>query len=148
MAQGNEAIRTSEGGLPDEEPELLEIQAKSWIRLYVIAVVGAVALPVVLLFIPWRPAGDDLFEWFQRSGAITVILALYAEFAVVGLYQVITPAGFASNKSNRLRKRYRQYPYVMSLIVLGLTVVGTFISSYGDIIPELSRFGVFSFLTS
>lgn len=106
-----------------------------WLRLYGGSIGGAVIIPAVLMLLPWRPDEETWLSWFQRSGSITVVLALYAEFAVVGLYQVIAPTGYSSENTNSLREHYQRYPFFMSVIVLVLTAAGTLISAYGDLIP-------------
>lgn len=118
-----------------EEEELGE-RAKFWTRLYSVAIFMAIFIPIIMVFLlPWGAECEGWRESLQRSGGITVALALFAEFAVVGLHQAITPAGLASKWTDPIRKKYRNHPRLMSCFALGVTVIGTLNSSYGDLIP-------------
>lgn len=105
-------------------------------RYFYIFALLALISPLVILFSPWSPEPLTVDKAFSRSGAVTVGFAIIAEFFVLEIFNTLKPAGggFVGNDRGADLNKYRKYPAIMSKVVLILVVLGTLISSYGDLI--------------
>jgi hypothetical protein len=98
-------------------------------------------LIVVAIFIPFlanigfiKPEAETINIWFQRSGSITVLLSLVAEYVISRLHGIIRPAGFTSKETENIRKKLENPLMVLRYIGGGAAVLGTIIWGYGDLL--------------
>lgn len=95
----------------------------------------AVAVPILALFFPLPPiSGLERAGWFGRSGAVTTVFALLAQVILIGAKLSITPAGFGWEGLQEQRDKFIPKFNSPELLILGVTVVGTLIWGYGDLI--------------
>lgn len=97
--------------------------------------VGAPAL-AALGFL-WKPADASIASWVQRSAAMTVSLALLAQVLANRAADHLLPprGGFADDEFIAI---YRTYATAFTWINRGaivLTVVGSVLWGYGDLLP-------------
>lgn len=107
-------------------------------RLYVCAALTILAAlpPTLSYFGILKPGEESLASWFQRSGSITVMLALWVEFLLIRIqkYPVLTGDLIVDEPE----PEHRYIPlYTAILYVAGFfAIVGTVIWGYGDLMVE------------
>jgi hypothetical protein len=100
----------------------------------VVSVVVGVMLPILTIVLPWRPEGEPVESWFQRSGSVMVIVAVWAEVKLSGIYSALNPTGWITEDGDVLRNEYGSYyKWIVGLVAV-VAVVGTLIWGYGDLI--------------
>lgn len=114
---------------PTDE-ELQQSLLLSWVILTL-----AMAVPVIALFFPLpRVHGLDRAGWFGRSGAVTTVFAILAEVILIRAKLSITPPGWGWEGLQEQRDKFIPKFNSPELLILALTVVGTLIWGYGDLI--------------
>lgn len=104
-------------------------------RLYICAALTVLAAlpPTLAYFGFFKPSEETLASWFQRSGSITVILALWVEFLLIRIqkYHVLTGDLIVDEPEpeHKLIPLYTTILYAAGLFA----IVGTVIWGYGDI---------------
>ena len=101
----------------------------------------SVPLLILLLIVPFLSfsnilnySGDSNQVWFQRSGAVMVILAVWIEIKLFAINGDVFPSGLITEQEDRLSKKYQsKYQIVKYLGFVG-AVSGTLIWGYGDLI--------------
>jgi di/tricarboxylate transporter len=93
----------------------------------------AICAPILAYFLPWRPEGLSLSNWFSRSGAAMVVLSLLAEANAIKVFNIFNPSGFARRGINEFRAKYYDWPSAMNRTAFTLIAIGTLIWGYGDI---------------
>jgi len=95
-------------------------------------------LAMIATFVPlfgvFKPAGETLGVWWQRGGAPTVVFALLAQNRAHYLGLLLTPGSFTSKEMESLRLKYRARHRIGDGFALGLTVLGTVVWGYGDLL--------------
>ncbi|MEJ6123249.1 hypothetical protein MT390_15415 [Vibrio sp. 2-Bac 85] len=82
-------------------------------------------------------------SWFQRSGSITVLLAVWAEFKIFKLNESINPRSKSGQTWDNLKhadilhKKFAGYLNSFKVIAAMLAISGTIICGYGDLLYEL-----------
>lgn len=94
--------------------------------------IAAIATPVAALFIPLRPASEPLPIWFQRSGAVTSVFAVVAQFRISAFYEAIKGGTFA--ESWQLFHFFIRRHRLVSRTAAAVTVIGAIIWGYGDLL--------------
>jgi hypothetical protein len=95
----------------------------------------AVVVPVLALFFPLPPvSGVDRPGWFGRSGAVTTVFAILAQVILIRAKLSITPAGFGWEGLQEQRDKFIPKFNSPELLILVVTVVGTLIWGYGDLL--------------
>jgi len=90
---------------------------------------------VLSLCVSLRPASEALPVWFQRSGAITSIFAVLAQFRISAFYERIRGGHFAESWQlfYIFVGRYR----LVSRTIAVITVAGAVIWGYGDLLLKV-----------
>ncbi|MEY1594103.1 hypothetical protein AB3K92_35445 [Burkholderia sp. Bmkn7] len=101
------------------------------ICLLALAALLLIALPCANAL---RPASDSMAQWFQRTGAPVTVFAFLAQNKAGHLSALLTPGGFGSAELVLLRKQYMPKQKWGMRVSIGLTVVGTIVWAYGDIL--------------
>ena len=118
-----------------EHRRKVEAAWTSVVRLLAIAATLLVALPFADAL---RPASDSLPLWFQRAGAPVTVFAFLAQNKAGHLNALLTPGGFGSAELVLLRKQYMPKQKWGMRVSIGLTVVGTIVWAYGDVVFKYS----------
>ena len=109
-----------------------KVKNSLWLVLFLILL--ALLVPIFAVMIPYRPGAENLASWFQRSGSVMTIISITIDVKLFSIYQWFHSSNSLSKKLEDFKERYyRNYKY-MSLMALLLTVSGTLIWGYGDLI--------------
>lgn len=123
-----------DGDYPEEALRPFRAIARKYLAGIWIALSGTVIISILSLEPSFIPEGQEASLWFQRSGSITTIGALF-----IGI--------FAENLRTRLRGQFMGDIYAMRVFSevkahfliatfgsFALTIIGTLIWGYGDLI--------------
>lgn len=81
----------------------------------------------------------DASSWFQRSGSITVLFAVWAEFKLFKLGENLNPRSDGGQTwedlghADVLHKEFAGYLATFKIIAAMLAITGTLICGYGDL---------------
>ena len=90
--------------------------------------------PLLALTTDWRPEGENMASWFQRSGSILVIFSVLVEFKLLTLFSTFYPGAEAMLWTDTIAKKYyKKYLFVTYLSAI-LAIIGTIIWGYGDVL--------------
>lgn len=98
------------------------------IPLYALAIVVAIAAYNSILI----PCEEKPEIWFQRSGSIVVLLAVWIEYKLIKINGDVNPSGASYSQLQELNTKYGTAHKVASYLVAVLAISGTFIWGYGD----------------
>ena len=100
----------------------------------VVSVLIGVMLPILSIVLPWRPEFEQLDTWFQRSGSVMVIVAVWAEVKLSGIYGMLNPTGWITEDGDALRNEYGSFYTFLVWSVAIVAAAGTLIWGYGDLL--------------
>lgn len=103
------------------------------VRFFIFAI-AAICAPIAALVIPLRPEGITLDNWFSRSGAAMVVLALLAEANAFKIFNIFNPSGMVSIGFNEFHQKYWTWPARLNKAAFILIAIGTLIWGYGDLL--------------
>lgn len=92
----------------------------------------SVALPTAAFCGVLRPGFETYASWFQRSGALMVFFAVWAEFRLQSISGVVDPNGYVPAQF-RAFEPYKWWWSKFRIAGLVLALIGTFIWGYGDL---------------
>lgn len=118
-----------------EHEQKVESTWHSIVCLLALAAILLVALPCTDAL---RPASDSMAQWFQRAGAPVTIFAFLAQNKASHLGDLITPGTFGSPEIMALRSQYLQKHKCCLWLATCLTIIGTVVWAYGDILFNLA----------
>jgi len=98
----------------------------------------AILMPVFSLSGLLKPSSEALGVWFQRSGATTVVFAVFAELKASNMLAVFKPSGFVDQTFHSTRDKYLKQVKLYNYIALFLVVLGTVIWGYGDLLINMA----------
>jgi len=97
-------------------------------------IIGITA-PVAALALEWMPIGEKRTIWFQRSGAVTTLFSfLGAALAVVTSGRLYTPGSYGQLDKIEVLKEFKTQFIWAEIGLIVLSVLGTIIWGYGDLI--------------
>ena len=99
-------------------------------------IILAVAAPMAAYRLVLLPVGENLGSWFQRSGAITLVLAIWVEFNLIKVNEHINLSGITISDQIKLSEKYKLVYRVFQYLGIVLAISGTVICSYGDLITR------------
>jgi hypothetical protein len=82
-----------------------------------------------------RPSSESAASWFQRSGAITTIFSIFAQYRIGNFLESIRGGTFA--ESWWLYDLFKTRQYMMSWVIAAITLWGAFVWGYGDLFLKL-----------
>jgi len=97
-------------------------------------VILAIVIPILAIFSVLKPEGEELTVWFQRSGSIVVLLAVWIEYNLFQIHGEIYPTGFIPEDGDKFTLKYGKPYDALKLVGAVLAVWGTIIWGYGDIL--------------
>lgn len=97
----------------------------------------AILVPAISLFDELRPQNEILASWFQRSGSLVVLLALFAEYQLLKIREIMNPSGLITKDDEYCRDRYGSAYDCLVYVGLTCALFGTLIWGYGDLIVKL-----------
>lgn len=112
----------------------IAITTKLKVELYFIAFLCASAIAVELLSFcsALRPSSESVASWFQRSGAITSIFSVFAQYRIGNFLESIRGGTFA--ESWWLYNLFKTPQYLMSWVIAAIAIWGAFVWGYGDLL--------------
>ena len=122
---------------PGEAGTEARYRFRTWIcYIFVLALIAiAFASPVVAAFVQWMPTGETRGSWLQRSGAVTTLFSFIAgAMAVFTSGQLYTPGFFGDARKLNILKEFRYHFRIVETLIFLLSLVGTVIWGYGDLI--------------
>jgi hypothetical protein len=111
----------------------IEITTKLKIELCFIAFLclSAIFVEILAFFSIMKPAYESPELWFQRSGAITSIFAVFTQLRVNNFLESIRGGTFG--ESWNLFKMFSKHQFIASWIVTLIAIWGAFVWGYGDL---------------
>jgi len=100
----------------------------------IVTIAIGLTLPVLAIVVSVRPEGEQLNTWFQRSGSIMVIVAVWAEVKLSSIHHLLNPTGVYTNDCLKMREEYGTYYNLIIWLVALVAVAGTLIWGYGDLL--------------
>lgn len=94
---------------------------------------ASISAPFIALLVPIRPESIDLENWFARSGAAMVVLALLSETYAIKMLNIFNPSGTEELGLNEFRQDYFEQTIMLNRIAFLLIAIGTLIWGYGDL---------------
>jgi hypothetical protein len=92
----------------------------------------AVIPPLLSLVGMFRPQAEPPGQWFERSGAVMTVFAVFAQFKANSIAAMI--AGGTFGESWELYHKYKRHQAVAAALSLVLVVLGTVVWGYGDLL--------------
>ncbi|MDN7178581.1 hypothetical protein M0D69_11215 [Caballeronia sp. SEWSISQ10-4 2] len=111
-----------------------ERRVKRAIALMVAFTLAAIFSTLLPLFGSLRPPNEALGSWWQRAGAPITVFAFLAQNKANLLGALLTPGTFTSAPFEALRRKYRLFHSYGFRISIFLTVLGTLVWGYGDVL--------------
>lgn len=90
--------------------------------------------PALSICIDLMPDKENLASWFQRSGSIMVVLAVWAEFKLLAIEGYISPSGTAYVVPFDTPAYFKTLYKVVSVTLVVAIIIGTVIWGYGDLL--------------
>ena len=112
-----------------------EITSALWWGL--ILIILAILPPILTITVPEaKPESESISTWFQRSGSIMVILAIWVELKMLSInkYMNLHEAVVATSDFPELKvQRCKPYYKAMMFFAFVIAIIGTAIWGYGDL---------------
>jgi hypothetical protein len=120
------------------EAEFKSTQLK--IRLYLIPASILLLLAILFPILAWfeflLPAKEKTWLWFQRSGSITVMLAVIIEYFLIKIEHNVNPPNTVPSKVWNMGKGYHSWHKLIQVIAVFVAIFGTLIWGYGDLLKN------------
>jgi len=100
------------------------------VPLIFLAIVAPIAAYKGIYIFP----GESVESWFQRSGSVTVLFAVWTEYNLSKANGYISPSGIITNEQEELSNKYKLAYNLIRYFGVLLAIVGTMIWGYGDLI--------------
>ncbi|WP_323030870.1 hypothetical protein [Brachymonas denitrificans] len=113
-------------------PTTVTTKLKAELYLIVFLCVSAIVVGPLSLCSVLRPSPESLTSWFQRSGAITSIFAVFAQYRISGFLEAIRGGTFAESWS--LYHLFKTHHHVLSWVIAVITIWGALVWGYGDLL--------------
>ena len=98
-----------------------------------ILLIPAIMYPYIAWYSVFMPDGENSGVWFQRSGSVTVVLAVSIEFFLLRVESNINPTNDTPSQVWELGEKYRFWFNAAQVSAITMAVIGTIIWGYGDI---------------
>jgi hypothetical protein len=113
------------------DPEYEKRIRWAFLQVYVLCLC-AVILPLLSMLGSFRPQAESPGQWFERSGAMMTVFAVFAQFKAVSVATMI--AGCTFGESWEAYHKYKRHQAVVAGLSLVLVVMGTVVWGYGDLL--------------
>lgn len=118
----------------------------SWTNLYrngVAIIISGFIAAIVLLLAGWYGWGNYFSDkpemWFQRSGSMVTALLLVSDYYVYKLANDVGEMDMIPQHAVKTKDAYRPFVKILPYMAIFLTVLGTFVWGYGDILYSLAK---------
>ena len=93
----------------------------------------AVGIPLAAYNACLMPLSETEGSWFQRSGSLAVLFAVWMEYNLMKVSEYVTLPGIAVSEQIHVSNKYKPTYIILQYIAIILMVIGTFIWGYGDL---------------
>ena len=123
------------------DPEILAM-IESSIRRELFLIVPLLTISAVIPVCAWHgilQQDDNVSIWFQRSGSLTVLFAVWAEYKLFKIRKLTNPMSEGGETwqdlahQGALKTKYKKMLNVINFISVILVIIGTVIWGYGDL---------------
>ena len=97
-------------------------------------IIVAVLAPLLAFHSFIKPDTESVLIWFQRSGSITVLFAVWMEYNLSKVNEHINLSGIVISEQTNLSKKYKTIYRITQYIGVLLAISGTIIWGYGDLL--------------
>ncbi len=111
-------------------------EAKKWRLNSILFIVTAIIIPFVSLTGILKPTTEDFSIWFQRSGALVVLLASLAEYHAFQMLNIFAPVEMANEPEITSKVNYCNQAKKLIIVAAICIGAGTVIWGYGDILYQ------------
>ena len=107
-----------------------------------LTIIALLALSAVIPICAWHgilQQDDAVSIWFQRSGSLTVLFAVWAEFKLFKIHRLTSPMSEGGETyqdaahTGELKTKYGKTLNAINFVSAVLVIIGTVIWGYGDI---------------
>lgn len=103
----------------------------NFLRCIPLLIIGIV-WPVIAYYGLFLPAAEKPEVWFQRSGAITILAAIWIEYNLLKINTLINPVGMIDQNLKDVIPKYKIVFEVSQYLVAVFSICGTIVWGYGD----------------
>jgi hypothetical protein len=123
------------------DPEVLA-KIESSINRELLLIIPLLILSVVIPTCAWHGVlqqDASVSIWFQRSGSLTVLFAVWAEYKIFKIRALTNPMSDGGETwqdlahQGALKTKYKKMLAVINFISVTLVIIGTLIWGYGDL---------------
>lgn len=93
-------------------------------------------VPLIALSGAFIPEAEEPETWFQRSGSLSVLFAVWTEYNLNKVHKYIILSGVVVSRQTELSKKYRRRYRAAQYTGFLMAIVGTGIWGYGDLLHE------------
>jgi hypothetical protein len=94
----------------------------------------SILIPALSVLGFFKPSYETLGVWFQRSGAITVVFAIFTEMNANKMQVVLGSSGMVGKTFQATYDKYLKQVKAYNYISFFLVIFGTVIWGYGDLL--------------
>ncbi len=120
----------------ENKPYATEPQLVNSLWLCLIAFSLIILIPILSYNSFFKPVEDPANIWFQRSGALITICALFMDLQIYRINQFLNPSGYVSVGFSEFKSKYNKLYVFLTIIGFLSTVAGTVVWGYGDLLVE------------
>ncbi|WP_020412057.1 hypothetical protein [Microbulbifer variabilis] len=95
------------------------------------------SLPIMAWYSFLIPNDEPSDIWFQRSGSLMVLFAVWAEYNLMKVNEHINLSGSSYSQQSVLAERYKTIYNIAQYSAAVLAILGTFIWGYGDVFNKI-----------
>jgi len=111
-------------------------EAKKWRLNSILFIATAVSLPLIALTGILKPEAEELSIWFQRSGALMVLVSSLSEYHAFQMLNTFSPVEMANQPELTSKVNYCNQAKKLIIVAAICIGIGTVIWGYGDILYE------------
>ncbi len=111
-----------------EAEEQIKRQLLYCIPLFILAI----GIPFFAYYSLFIPVGEQADTWFQRSGSLTVLFAVWMEYNLMKINEDVNPSGRVVTQQVDLSNKYKDIYKITQFIVVSTAISGTVIWGYGN----------------
>jgi hypothetical protein len=105
-------------------------------KMFFIFATLSILIPALSVLGFFKPSCETLGVWFQRSGAITVVFAIFTEMNANQMLGVLDSSGMVGKTFQATYDKYFKQVKAYNYISLFLVIFGTVIWGYGDLLID------------
>jgi hypothetical protein len=97
----------------------------------------AIVVPIFAFYSYLKPATESIASWFQRSGAITSIFAIFCQLRINNFLEKVRGTAFA--ESWTMFNLFKRPLSIINYVVIIIAIFGSLVWGYGDLFLKLCK---------